>query len=78
MISLVTSKTNQLEIEKTKQGEEKMVNVVNMTKLFGQIDAIKSSPIISKFNFRAKGKWVNGGHNRTTINDSLRRWSEAQ
>jgi uncharacterized OsmC-like protein len=69
MISFAMSKTNQVEIEKAKQGEEKMVNGVNVTKLFGQIDAIKSSPMISKFNFRAKGEWINGGHNRTTIND---------
>jgi uncharacterized OsmC-like protein len=69
MISVGMNKTTQLEIEKAKQVNEKMVNGVNVTKLFGQIDAIKRNPMISKFNFRAKGEWVNGGHNRTTIND---------
>jgi uncharacterized OsmC-like protein len=33
------------------------------------MDAIKNSPIISKFNFRAKGRWIDGGHNQTTINE---------
>jgi uncharacterized OsmC-like protein len=69
MISFAVSKINQVEIQKAKQVEEKMVNGVNVTKLFGQIDAIKSSPMISKFNFRAKGKWIKGSHSRTTIND---------
>ena len=49
--------------------KEKVVNGVSVTKLFGTINAIQENPTIAKFNFRAKGKWVNGGHNRTTIND---------
>jgi uncharacterized OsmC-like protein len=48
---------------------EKIVNGVNVTKLFGTVNAIQENPTIAKFNFRAKGKWVRGGHNRTTIND---------
>jgi hypothetical protein len=48
---------------------ENIVNGVNVTNLFGTIDAITENPTISKFNFRAKGKWINGGHNQTTIND---------
>ena len=49
--------------------QEKVVNGVNVTKLSGIVSAIQESPKIAKFNFRAKGKWINGGHNRTTIND---------
>ena len=49
--------------------QEIVVNGVSVTKLFGTINAIQENPTIAKFNFRAKGKWVNGGHNRTTIND---------
>jgi uncharacterized OsmC-like protein len=49
--------------------QEKVVNGVSVTKLFGTINAIQENPTIAKFNFRAKGKWVNGGHNRTTINE---------
>ena len=57
-------------MDKTIQKEqEKVVNGVNVTKLSGIVSAIQESPKIAKFNFRAKGKWINGGHNRTTIND---------
>ena len=68
MISYTMNKINQVE-NKIEQVEQKIVNGVNVTKLFGTIDAIKSSPILSKFNFRAKGEWIKGGHNQTTIND---------
>ena len=59
-----TSQTNKIENQ-----SEKIVNGVSVTKLFGTINAITENPAISKFNFRAKGRWINGGHNQTTIND---------
>lgn len=59
-----TSQTNKIENQ-----SEKIVNGVSVTQLFGTINAITESPAISKFNFRAKGRWINGGHNQTTIND---------
>lgn len=59
-----TSQTNKIENQ-----SEKIVNGVSVTQLFGTINAITKSPAISKFNFRAKGRWINGGHNQTTIND---------
>ena len=49
--------------------EQKIVNGVNIDDLLSTIDAIKETPTIAKFKFRAKNKWMNGGHNRTTIND---------
>ena len=57
-----TSQTNKIE-------NEKVVNGVNVINLFGAINAITDNPNISKFNFRAKGQWINGGHNQTTINE---------
>ena len=62
------SKTNQIE-NKIEQVEQKIVNGVNVTKLFGTMDAIRISPVLSKFNFRTKEKWIKGGHNQVTIND---------
>jgi uncharacterized OsmC-like protein len=59
-----TSQPNKIENQ-----SEKIVNGVSVTQLFGTINAITENPVISKFNFRAKGKWINGGHNQTTIND---------
>jgi uncharacterized OsmC-like protein len=49
--------------------DKSVVNGVNVSKLFETVGAIKGNPEIAKFNFRAKGKWINGGHNRTTIKD---------
>jgi uncharacterized OsmC-like protein len=65
MISFVM---NQIKIQEQKE-QEQFVNGVNVSKLFGTVEAIKENPEIAKFNFKAKGKWINGGHNRTTINE---------
>lgn len=64
MISFIMNQTNLKQTE-----NEKIVNGVNVTKLFGTVTAIQENPTIAKFNFRAKGRWVTGGHNRTSIND---------
>ena len=49
--------------------KEQIVNGVNVSKLFETVGIIKEKPEIAKFNFKAKGKWINGGHNTTTINE---------
>ncbi len=49
--------------------EEKIVNGVNVTRLFGTMDAIGEQKEIAAFNFRASNKWVNGANNQTTVND---------
>ncbi len=46
-----------------------MVNGVAVDRLFDTIDAIKETPAIAKFKFRARNKWINGGHSHTTITD---------
>ena len=60
---------NTLSVEKktdeTPAGE--MVNGVNVSQLFTTVAAINGSPGLAKFSFRAENKWINGGHNRTTI-----------
>ena len=48
---------------------EQTLNGVNITQLSETIEAIKSEPSIAKFNFRAKNRWINGGHNRSTIKE---------
>jgi organic hydroperoxide reductase OsmC/OhrA len=37
--------------------------------LFATIDAIKETPSIADFKFRARNRWVDGGHNHVTITD---------
>ena len=63
MISFNMNQINQ-QIQK-----EQIVNGVNVSKLFETVGIIKEKPEIAKFNFKAKGKWINGGHNTTTINE---------
>ena len=49
--------------------KQKMVNGVDVDQLFATIEAIKGAPDIAKFQFRISNKWINGGHNNTTITD---------
>lgn len=51
------------------QVTEKIVNGVNVTRLFETIDSIKEKPDIAKFNFRATNKWIDGTENQTTVNE---------
>ena len=43
------------------------VNGVDVDQLFAVIDAIKETPAIADFQFRVQNKWVNGGHNTSTV-----------
>ena len=47
--------------------KQKTMNGVNLDQLFGTINAIRETPGLAKFKFRADNQWINGGHNRTTI-----------
>jgi len=51
----------------TQKQKSTMLNGVDVDQLFGNIDAIKNAPVLGKFKFRANNKWINGGHNQTTI-----------
>lgn len=44
-----------------------MRNGVNVTAMMETINAIKETPAIGAFNFRATNKWVSGDINRSTI-----------
>lgn len=48
---------------------QQTINGVRVNELFGTIDAVKKAPVIAKFRFRANNKWIDCGHNRTTIKD---------
>lgn len=48
--------------------EQTIVNGINVDELVGIIEAIRQQPKLAKFQFRADDKWINGTHNRTTIN----------
>jgi uncharacterized OsmC-like protein len=44
-------------------------NGVDTATLFATLDAVKQAPAAAQFQFRAHNEWLNGTHNRSTIND---------
>ncbi len=46
---------------------ERHRNGVDTEQLYGTLDAIKSQSELGIFQFRASNRWVDGAHNRTTI-----------
>jgi uncharacterized OsmC-like protein len=44
-------------------------NGVDTAQLFGTLDAVKADPSLARFQFRARNRWIDGSHNRTTIRD---------
>jgi uncharacterized OsmC-like protein len=44
-------------------------NGVDTRQLFGTLDLLKEQPGLGKFQFRARNRWIDGAHNRTTIRD---------
>jgi uncharacterized OsmC-like protein len=55
--------------EQTAKKQDNWLNGVNVTQLGDTIDIVKSNSEVAKFRFRTSNKWVNGGHNRSTIKD---------
>jgi len=47
--------------------ENPMRNGVDTATLFATIDAVRTTPEIAKFQFRATNRWVTGTHNRSTL-----------
>jgi uncharacterized OsmC-like protein len=45
----------------------KIVNGVNVDKLFTTVDAIKQTPEIAKFKFRVRNQWLGASHNSSTV-----------
>jgi uncharacterized OsmC-like protein len=48
---------------------QKIVNGVRVDRLFDTVHAIKDAPDLARFQFRGENRWVNGAHNRTTIQE---------
>jgi uncharacterized OsmC-like protein len=45
------------------------VNGVDLDRLLGTIDHVRSDPTLARFQFRARNEWIDGSHNRTTIKE---------
>lgn len=55
--------------QQSAQQKPTVTNGVNVTELFETIGAVKADMELAKFQFRAKNAWIDGGHNRSTIQD---------
>ena len=61
--------TQTKEIGSQTKAKETKVNGISVANLIKSEEAIKDDGRLAKFNFRAKGKWINGAHSQVTIND---------
>lgn len=46
---------------------ETIRNGVDSEQMYGTLDAIKAQPELGVFQFRASNRWIDGAHNRSTI-----------
>ena len=59
---------NTTTIEPTlEQTQNTVINGVDVTALGDTVAAVQGQPEIAKFQFRAKNRWLGGGHNRSEI-----------
>jgi uncharacterized OsmC-like protein len=49
------------------QAQPATMNGVDVTALFDTIKAVKADTALARFQFRAVNRWIDGGHNRSTI-----------
>jgi uncharacterized OsmC-like protein len=47
--------------------DEQYRNGVDTQQMFGTLDAIKDDPSLANFQFRVSNRWIDGSHNRSTI-----------
>lgn len=62
-----TVDTTQAQAAPEAASQPKMINGVDVSKLFGTLEAVKETPCLAAFRFRNKNRWIEGGHNRSTI-----------
>ena len=53
--------------QQTVRPEPRPMNGVDVAGVFATIQAIKADAELAKFQFRASNSWIDGGHNRSTI-----------
>ncbi|MDA2919397.1 OsmC family protein [Desulfobacterota bacterium AH_259_B03_O07] len=50
-----------------KKTEDKFVNGVNVEEVVNAVNAFTENPDLANFKFRLSNKWINGGHNHSTV-----------
>lgn len=64
-----TVKQQNTENTENTENMKNTVNGVDVDQFLGTIEVVKNQPELAKFQFRAGNRWINGGNNRTTINE---------
>jgi uncharacterized OsmC-like protein len=59
-----------------KKADSTRINGLDTVALFGTVDAIKANPSLSRFEFRARNRWISGGENRSRIKEFFGAGSE--
>ena len=47
----------------------KTLNGIDLEKMQETIGNLQAQPTLAEFQFRSKGKWIDGGHNRSSVSD---------
>jgi uncharacterized OsmC-like protein len=47
--------------------QSQTLNGLNLEQMVQTVEALKSDPSLARFEFRARNRWMDGGHNRSTI-----------
>ena len=53
----------------TAENRQRVLNGVDVDAVAGLIDAVREKPDLAESKFRVSNKWIDGGHNRTTVTD---------
>ena len=53
----------------TTANQETEINGLDTQKMSQTVAALKASPTLARFEFRASNRWISGGENRSTIKD---------
>jgi uncharacterized OsmC-like protein len=51
----------------TQHALPKLINGVNVDELFKTVDSVKATPGIARFKFKIHNEWIDGAHNRSTV-----------
>lgn len=56
-------------VQPAPQTKPALLNGLNLDQMTATVKALKADPVLAKFEFRAKNRWVDGGENQSTIKD---------
>jgi uncharacterized OsmC-like protein len=65
----VETETTEYVVAEEENNTPTRINGFSMEDIMGTVNAIQTDPGIARFEFRVKNKWIDGGHNRSWIQD---------